>query len=51
MHSYGCNQQYASIGLDNGLQPDRQELMIWTNSGLDYGRIQYSIRLASKDND
>ena len=29
--SYGSNQQYSSIGLDNGLAPARRQAIIWTN--------------------
>ena len=27
----GSNQQYSSIGSDNGLAPARQQAIIWTN--------------------
>ena len=30
--SLGSNWQYHSIGLDNGLAPNRQQAIIWTNS-------------------
>ena len=29
----GSNQQYPSIGSDNGLVPTRRQAIIWTNSG------------------
>ena len=28
----GCNWQCTSIGLDNGLAPNRQQAIIWTNA-------------------
>ena len=28
------NQQYSSIGSDNGLVPTRRQAIIWTNDGL-----------------
>ena len=31
--SQGSNQQYASIGSDNGLAPSRRQAIIWTNDG------------------
>ena len=31
--SPGCNQQYSSIGSDNGLVPVRWQAIIWTNDG------------------
>ena len=31
--SRGSNQQYSSIGLDNGLAPIRRQAIIWTNDG------------------
>ena len=29
--SRGSNEQYSSIGSDNGLVPTRQQAIIWTN--------------------
>ena len=29
----GSNQQYYSIGSDNGLAPSRRQAIIWTNVG------------------
>ena len=29
----GSNQQYSSIGWDNGCGPTRQQAIIWTNDG------------------
>ena len=29
----GSNQQYSSIGSDDGLAPDRRQAIIWTNDG------------------
>ena len=29
----GSNQQYSSLGLDNGLAPSRRQAIIWTNDG------------------
>ena len=34
--SQRSNQQYTSIGLDNGLAPNRRQAIIWTNDGLVY---------------
>ena len=31
--SKGSNQQYSSIGSDNGLVPIRRQAIIWTNDG------------------
>ena len=31
--SCGANQQYSSIGLDNGLAPNRRQAIILTNGG------------------
>ena len=31
--SWGSNQQYPSIGLDNGLAPTRRQAIIWTIDG------------------
>ena len=27
----GSNEQYSSIGLDNGLSPTRRQAIVWTN--------------------
>ena len=32
-------QQYSSIGPDDGLTPTRRQAIIWTNDGLVYWRI------------
>ena len=32
--SQWSNQQYSSIGSDNGFVPTRQQAIIWTNDGL-----------------
>ena len=32
--SQGSNQQYSSIGSDNGWAPTRRQAIIWTNAGL-----------------
>ena len=32
--SQGSNEQYSSIGSDNGLAPARRQAIIWTNDGL-----------------
>ena len=37
--SQRSNQQFASIGSDNGLAPNRRQAIIWTNDGLVYWRI------------
>ena len=34
MCSLGSNWQYIIIGSDNGLAPNRQQAIIWTNDGL-----------------
>ena len=31
--THGSNQQYSSIGGDNGSVPARQQAIIWTNDG------------------
>ena len=31
VYSQGSNQQYSSIGSDNGLAPARRQAIIWTN--------------------
>ena len=31
--SLGSNYQYSSSGSDNGLEPTRRQLVIWTNGG------------------
>ena len=33
------NQQWASVGLDNSLVPNRWEAIVWTDAGLIYGRF------------
>ena len=33
VYSYGSNEQYSSIGSDNGLAPTRRQAIIWTNDG------------------
>ena len=33
LYSQGSNQQYSSIGSDNGLAPTRQQAIIWTSEG------------------
>ena len=33
IRSQGSNQQYSSIGLDDGLAPSRRQAIIWTNDG------------------
>ena len=37
--SHWYNQQFSSIGSDNGLAPNRRQAIIWTNDGLVYRRI------------
>ena len=32
VRSYGSNWQYLSIGLDNGLAPNRWQAITWTNA-------------------
>ena len=34
IYSQGSSEQYTSIGLDNGLTPNRQHAIIWANDGL-----------------
>ena len=31
--SYVPNEQYSTIGSDNGLAPNRRQAIIWTNDG------------------
>ena len=42
--SWGFNWQYASIGSDNGLAPNKLNI-IWTDGGKFYWRIQASLGL------
>ena len=37
--SCGSNWQYPSIGLDNGLAPNRRQAIIWTNADPIHWRI------------
>ena len=39
------NWQYGSIGSDNGLAPNRQQAIIWTNDCLGYWCIYASLSL------
>ena len=39
----GSNEQYSSIGSDNGLVPVKQQAIIWNNDGLVYWR-KYAMR-------
>ena len=41
--SQGSNWQYASIGSDNGLAPNRRQAIIWTNAGLVHWCIYVSL--------
>ena len=34
--SLGSNRQYGSIGSDNGLAPNRRQVIIWTKDGMFY---------------
>ena len=43
--SQGSIEQYASIGSDNGLAPNRRQAIIWTNDGLIWWRIYASLGL------
>ena len=43
--SEGFNQQYPSIGSDDGLAPSRRQAIIWTNDGIVYWRIYTSLGL------
>ena len=45
MYSLGSNQQHSNIGSDNGLAPNRQQAVIWTNDGLVYWCIYSSFCL------
>ena len=45
VYSEGSNWQYISIGLDNGLAPNRRQAIIWTNDGLIYWCIYASLGL------
>ena len=35
------NQQYGSIGSDNGLAPIRRQAIIWINDGLVDGHVRH----------
>ena len=39
LYSYGSNRWYSSIGLDNGLAPNRRQAIIWTNADPIHWRI------------
>ena len=41
--SYGSNLQYSSIGSDNGLAPNRWQVIIWTNADLVRQRIYVAL--------
>ena len=43
--SQGSNWQYANIGSDNGLAPNRRQAIIWSNGGLGCRRIYASLGL------
>ena len=32
--SKGCDRQYTSIRLDDGLAPNRRQAIIWSNNGI-----------------
>ena len=38
IYSQGSNQQYASIGSDDGLALNRRQAIIWTNDGLGWSQ-------------
>ena len=41
--SWWCNQQYTSIGLDNGLAPNWRQAIMWTYDGIDHWRMYTSL--------
>ena len=43
--SLGSNWQYGTIGSDNGLAPNRQQVIIWANVGMLYWCIYASLGL------
>ena len=43
VYSWGTNWQQPSIGLDNGLAPNRRQAIIWTNAYLIHWRIYAAI--------
>ena len=45
MCSSDFNWQYVTIGLDNSLEPNRQQAIIWTSDGLVYLHIYASFGL------
>ena len=45
MCSLRFTSQYVIIGSDNGLVPNRQQAIIWTNDGLVYWGIYASLGL------
>ena len=45
MCSLGSNWQLTIIGSDNGLSPNRQQAIIWTNEGLVYWPMYVSLGL------
>ena len=42
---FGYNQQYSSIGSDNGLALTKRQAIVWANDGLGYQRIYVSLGL------
>ena len=42
---FGYNQQYSSIGSDNGLALTKRQAIVWANDGLSYQRIYVSFGL------
>ena len=45
MCSLWCDWQYVIIGSDNGLAPNRRQVIIWTDDGLVYWCIYASLGL------
>ena len=43
--SHGSNYQYANIGCDDGLSPNRRQAIIWTKCGRVYIRIHAFLSL------
>ena len=43
IYSQGSNFQYASIGSDNGMMLNKQQVIIWTKGGLVYWGIYASL--------
>ena len=44
---HGSNWQQTSVGSDDGLEPNRQQAIIWTNDGIVHWQIYASLSVIS----